>query len=187
MRRRFLLFLTFACTHCTFYKAPSKRLSLATKHPHDCVLRTAPFEEANHELGDFLVALDAFTRKRDAILLSLRFHNTSSLNEVRLLDLEAHTLNIYQHGHLVLVPLSDARITQIDSLHRLSEHGSFRQLCAPGPSEGSSSLLLVKVNAVTVLKYEASQYDYTFLNKTETSTLKNALALASLLRNPASQ
>jgi hypothetical protein len=63
------------------------------------------------------------------------------------------------------------------------EKGSFRQACFNSPSEGSISVLIVKVKGVTVLKYEAGQHDYSHLNEDEKVKIKNALELIKLLIN----
>ncbi len=61
------------------------------------------------------------------------------------------------------------------------EKGSFRQVCLEGSSEGSISVLIVKVRGVTTLKYEASQHDYSYLNEEEKVKIRNALELIKLL------
>jgi hypothetical protein len=68
-----------------------------------------------------------------------------------------------------------------DSLVSKSEIGSFRQVCYNGPSEGASSLLIVKNNSVVLMKYEASQYGPMYLNNEEKSKVANALKLIKVI------
>jgi hypothetical protein len=71
----------------------------------------------------------------------------------------------------------------IDGALMSIEKGSFRQACFKGPTEGSISVLLVKNQGKIILKYEASQYDYSHLNENERAKIKNALVLIDLIIN----
>ena len=77
--------------------------------------------------------------------------------------------------------LSGTTMSHCNSILASMENGSFRQVCSDGPSEGSISVLLVKIQGKIQLKYEAGQHDYSHLNENERVKIKNALALITLM------
>jgi len=79
------------------------------------------------------------------------------------------------------VVLSNEQQMKVGETLNNIEKGAFRQACFKGASEGSVSVLVVKVGGATVLKYEAAQHDYSHLNESERVKIKNALELIKLL------
>jgi len=174
---RLACFFTFAlvCSSCTVARRPAGTFG------YDCRLFAGPFVVAL-TAGP---AAEAFGQAPDGVLLVEQYFNTESLNETRFLDLKTHVLTVSGNRGISRQPLSAAQIEQVDGLCRDLERGAFRQACFSGPSEGSRTLLLVKVQGDTVLRYESPQYDYHHLNPDEQGKLPRTLALIELISQPA--
>jgi hypothetical protein len=174
---RLVLLLAFAvvCSSCTVARQP------AGTFEYDCRLFAGPFV-VEPTVGP---AAEAFGQEPDGVLLVEQYFNTESLNETRFLDLNTHVLMVSGKHGMYRQPLGATQAEQVDRLCRDLERGAFRQACASGPSEGSRTLLLVKVQGDTVLRYESPQYDYHHLNPDEKGKLPRTLALLGLISQPA--
>lgn len=170
-------FLAFAvvCSSCTVAQRPAGTIG------YDCQLFAGPFVVAP-TAGP---AAEAFGQEPDGVLLVEQYFNTESLNETRFLDLKTHVLTVSSKRGIYQQPLDATQAKQVDRLCRDLERGAFRQACFSGPSEGSRTLLLVKVQGDTVLRYESPQYDYHHLNPGEQGKLPRTLALIGLIGQPA--
>jgi hypothetical protein len=173
MRLGPLFAVAVACSHCTVVQRPAPLVADA----YDCRLMAGPFA-VPHEAGP---AAEAFGQQPDGVLLVEQHFNSSVLDETRFLDLNAHVLTVSGRQGLSQQPLGAVRAQQVDSVCRRLERGSFRQVCASGPREGSRTLLLVKAHGDTILRYEAPQYDYRHLNPDERGKLPCALGLIALI------
>jgi hypothetical protein len=155
------LAIAVVCSSCTVARRP------ASIFGYDCRLFAGPFVVAP-ATGP---AAEAFGQEPDGVLLVEQYFNTESLNETRFLDLKTHVLTVSGKRGISRQPLGATQAEQVGHLCRDLERGAFRQACASGPSEGSRTLLLVKVRGDTVLRYESPQYDYHHLNPDEKGKL----------------
>ena len=173
---RLAAFLAFAvvCSSCTVARQP------ASTFEYNCRLFAGPFAVAT-TAGP---VAEAFGQAPNGVLLVEQYFNTESLNETRFLDLKTHVLTVSGKRGISRQPLNTTQAEQVDRLYRDLERGAFRQACASGPSEGSRTLLLVKVQGDTVLRYESPQYDYHHLNPDEKGKLPRTLALIGLISQP---
>jgi hypothetical protein len=174
MRLAPLFAFALLCSNCTVGQRPS---APSVALPYDCHLVAMPFEVEKQSEA----AAQAFDQQPDGVLLVEHYYNTSRLDNTRFLDLTTHVLTVSDYRGTFQQLLAAALAEQVDSLCRNVEQGSFRQVCVAGPSEGSSTLLLVKANSHLVLQYEARQYDYRHLNPSERGKLSQALTLMKLL------
>ncbi|MBC5773558.1 hypothetical protein H8S95_05740 [Pontibacter sp. KCTC 32443] len=115
----------------------------------------------------------------DGVFYTSTYFNNSSSTKAIALDAIAKEQWSYSNSvnDAKRSPLSEEKVSTIKDLIAQVEQGAFRQVCYNGPSEGSMSILLVKSDGIIVMKYEASQYDYTQLNESERAKIKNALEL----------
>jgi hypothetical protein len=171
----FLPFVAVACSACTVAQPP------AHLPEYDCRLFAGPFPVAP-TAGPVGAA---FGQAREGVLLVEQYFNTESLNQTRFLDLQTHVLTVADKRGVSQQPLDSAQATQVERLYQEVERGAFRQVCLAGPSEGSRTLLLVKVQNDTIPRFAAPQYDYQHLNPAEREKLPRTLALIGLLKQPA--
>jgi hypothetical protein len=177
MRLAPLFAVALLCCDCTVGQRPS---APSAALPYNCQLVAMPFAVQKQSEA----AAQAFYQQANGVLLVEQYFNTSRLDNTRFLDLQTHILTVSDYRGTFQQPLAAALAEQVDSLCRNVEQGSFRQVCAAGPSEGSSTLLLVKVNTHLVLQYEASQHNYRHLNLSERGKLPQALTLMQLISQP---
>ena len=172
-RLSYILILLLAC--CQTDKAQ--------KLEYDCRLHEGDFNAVEYIEGtpietifeDFIQNIDNGAFFISKFLPQSTFHNAVLLRtkgeKIAIIDLN-------KKREIILHEKSAAKVQEL--LNNI-EKGFFRQACYKGPSEGSLSVLVVKVKARIVLKYEAGQHDYSHLNDGEKVKIKNALALISVL------
>lgn len=166
--------LAVVCSQCTVARRPVPDVV------YDCRLYAVPFTVAP-TAGP---AAEAFGQQPDGVLLVEQYFNTSALNQTRFLNLKTHELTVAGAQGVSRQPLGTAQAAQVDHLYRDLERGAFQQACASGITEGSRTLLLVKVHGDTILRYEAPQHNYRHLNPDEQAKLPRALALVRLIGQP---
>lgn len=144
---------------------------------------SAEFDEKSHVLGTDIEPLYKIFQSsvEDGVFFTSRYFNNSKSSKAMVLDAKTGEKLIYSTGDITKSSLISKEFSAMEELIKQIEKGSFRQTCYNGPSEGSMSLLLVKLNGRITAKYEASQYDYSHLNKSEKEKIKNALEIIRLL------
>lgn len=175
-----VLFLVILCFGCKSQQIKQGTVGIK----YDCELASAEFDEQQYIQGD---KVDSAYRKflsikDDCVFFTSRYFYNSNSTEAYVFDSKAKQKWIYSADGSTNFFLSDERIKTVSNLISQVEKGSFRQVCYNGPSEGSMSLLLVKSDGKIVMKYEASQYDYTHLNEAEKAKISNALELINLIK-----
>lgn len=151
---------------------------------YDCRLFEGDFSELEYVSGTSIEpSFINFTQSvNDGVFFINRFLGKSEFYKAVLLKKENEKIffvDLSKNDIPVQLSNDDQKIIE-ETLANI-EKGSFIQVCSQGPSEGSISVLLVKVNGVTALKYEAFQYDYSHLNEDEKVKINNALELIDLL------
>lgn len=176
-----VLFLIILCFGC---KSQQHIKTGAVGIKYDCELATAEFDERPYTKVDKVdSAYSKFLSIKDnGVFFTSRYLYHSNSTEAFVLDSNSKQLWTYNADKSTNLFLSDERSKVVSNLLEQVEKGSFRQVCYNGPSEGSMSLLLVKLGGELVMKFEASQYDYTHLNELEKSKIRIALELINVIK-----
>ncbi|PSR54217.1 hypothetical protein AHMF7605_12135 [Adhaeribacter arboris] len=172
--------LAFLCLGCKIHQSNKNQ---AVGIVYDCRLVSAEFDELPYVLGK---AIEPAYRKfknsvEDGVFFTSRYFNHSNSTKAIVMDLKMQEQWNYSTDSTTKSSMNSQTNFDIKELVAKVEKGSFRQACIQGSSEGSMSLLLVKTNGRITFKFEASQHDYSYLNKSEKGEIKNALELISLL------
>ncbi|SIT94811.1 hypothetical protein [Pontibacter indicus] len=176
-----VLFLVILCFGC---KSQQQNKIGAVGIKYECELATAEFDESPYTNGDKVdSAYSKFLSIKDnGVFFTSRYFNHSNSTEAFVVDSNSKQQWTYNADESINIALSDERSKVVSNLLEQVEKGSFRQVCYNGPSEGSMSLLLVKLGGELVMKYEASQFDYTHLNESEKAKIRNALELINVIK-----
>lgn len=182
MKNIHVFFLVILCLGC---KSPQHIKTGAVGIKYDCELASAEFDELPYIKGDKVDSayIKFLSIEDDGVFFTSRYFNNSNSTEAFVLDNTTKQQWKYSADESINFFLSDERSKVVSNLIGQVEKGSFRQVCYNGPSDGSMSLLLVKLGGKIVMKYEAGQYNYNHLNESEEIKIKNGLELIRLIKS----
>lgn len=182
MKSSIVALLALICVSCRNTPANNNG-SLTSKY--DCVLVESEFDESQVVSGkQTKLAFEQFNDSiQNGVLFIIMGFNTSNYDKAIVIDSNKNKQYSFTRDNSKNAPLSSEKSTSVNNLIREVERGAFRQLCYNGPSEGSLSLLLVKSEGKTVMKYESSQHNYSHLNESEKLEIENGLKLISLIES----